>query len=89
MVRDLYDFGVSPDDAMVWFVVVAKPGERSDGWMARDEDPDDGHCGAESRIADARKKLGARRRISRVMLRRAARAEHACSLKERLVGRGG
>ena len=78
---------VSRTDAMVWFVVVAKPGEEVTLDAQEMKTPTMDIRGAESRIADARKKLGALdAEFSRVAASEELLAQHACSLKERLQG---
>ena len=78
---------VSRTDAMVWFVVVAKPGEEVTLDAQEMKTPTMDIRGVESRIADARKKLGALdAEFSRVAASEELLAQHACSLKERLQG---
>ena len=78
---------VSRTDAMVWFVVVAKPGEEVTLDAQEMKTPTMDIREAERRIAEAGKKLGALdAEFSRVAASEELLAEHACSLKERLQG---
>ena len=78
---------VSRTDAMVWFVVVAKPGEEVTLDAQEMKTPSMDIRGAERRIADAREKLRALgAEFSRVAASEELLAQHACTLKERLQG---
>lgn len=78
---------VSRTDAMVWFVVVAKPGEEVTLDAQEMKTPTMDIREAERRIAEAGKKLGVLdAEFSRVAASEELLAEHACSLKERLQG---
>ena len=78
---------VSRTDAMVWFVVVAKPGEEVTLDAQEMKTPTMDIREAEGSIAEAGKKLGALdAEFSRVAASEELLAEHACSLKERLQG---
>ena len=76
---------VSRTDAMVWFIVVAKPGEEVTLDAQEMKTPTMDIRGAERRIADAGKKLRALdTEFSRVAASEELLAQHACSLKEQL-----
>ncbi len=78
---------VSRTDAMVWFVVVAKPGEEVTLDAQEMKTPAMDIREAERRIAESEKKLRALdAEFSRVAASEEKLAQHACSLKERLQG---
>ena len=78
---------VSRTDAMVWFIVVAKPGEEVTLDAQEMKTPSMDIRGAERRIADAGGKLRALgAEFSRVAASEELLAQHACTLKERLQG---
>ena len=78
---------VSRTDAMVWFVVVAKPGEEVTLDAQEMKTPTMDIREAERRIAEAEGKLRTLdAEFSRAAASEALLAQHACSLKERLQG---
>ena len=78
---------VNRTDAIVWFIVVAKPGEEVTLDAQEMKTPSMDIREAERRIADAGKQLGALdAEFSRVAASEKLLAEHACSLKEQLQG---
>ena len=78
---------VSRTDAMVWFVVVAKPGEEVTLDAQEMKTPSMDIREAERRIAEARKELSALdAEFSRVAASEKLLAAHAASLKEQLQG---